>query len=1248
VIRLILLAVLATSLAAEGWQVDLPCVPGAEARIALASSALAQARALAVSWRRDGASGSDDSWLELDLITADERWFATAAALMVPGGDHLERIEVPLSASAWSGRDGRLGGDALGAVRELRLRVHGGRGGGRLTATLTALALIDEPAFVVEMAASGLVTRTLNVDSAPLWRELRLRLVGDTRGERGTLDLIDAGGRHWPLFLEQPASVVAGAWRAQGAARWVLRLGMDELPTWPARLAWNDRDSTWISPPLTLPLAQVGREPLAAAPACALAMPSAPAWNGHPAVPDGERFLRGPASALPTALAPVIAWQAGWTGFRGPDAVAHPQALAFDRCLVDVIEIDLLPQALAEEHGAFRFGLAPWAKSQGGAWEYPQDLLADDAAWPSWRWHAREVLARARAAPGLRRWRLGLEQPANRAADVARMRGLAGDLAALVSRYDRRPLLALHAHLVEHRYQKDPAGVWCGFEQGLQGWSTGPGPLAARPATVEPDGSEGTRSLAVPLIDLGGVRVGGVLRLVDGNVANLDRLEVDLRATGPASAAVQWYAWCTDQHHRWYQQPIGRAPCSPRWSTLGVDFGVDAAWQPVGHAQPWDGDQRRHLRRLGLIAFVHGDPAGIGRVAIDRIRRLGWPDEAVPTLAITDLVVAAPPTTTGVPIAADFALTVPARNPYDPEQADVAAEIVDPDGRTLRYPAYWSEPFALRMDGGSEQAVPTGAGAWHLRFSPPRGGSWRWRLVARVRWRDQTLRVEGEWRTVQVPDALPALAPLRVSTRDPRWWERTDGSWFYPLGINLRSPSDTRQQPVVAAAIAARGAPAVGGLGSADPGPLGTRAYEHWFARMRAARMNWARVWMSPWWCGLEWNKAWDEFGGLTVYNQAAAARLDRVMELAGANGIYVQLELQNHGMTSRNVDAQWDADGRGGVGSPYNRLNGGPCAAPGEFFSREDVWAIHAKRLRYTLARWGHLSHLAAFVLTSEMEFTGDWNESGAFADEAGHSDVTQRWVERSLAWFAANDPQRRSVSIHFSQPWRGAKLWRMPGLAFSNSNAYTGFQDAHQQLGGPGAGLGVALERYIDHFPPWELQRPTLLGEWGGHWERNSPDRLAGELHCGLWQQAVLPYGANVGFWWWLWVDAVDAWGQYRTIAAFVDGDDPRGRDWRPTKPALTNRDVSITGMGCADAYRLYAWAPGLQRKPVVPAVIDAGTVTLATGQPGRVWSWERWDCGKGMVSERGRVVADNDGHVRIELGRLAPDAAFKLRRE
>ena len=439
--------------------------------------------------------------------------------------------------------------------------------------------------------------------------------------------------------------------------------------------------------------------------------------------------------------------------------------------------------------------------------------------------------------------------------------------------------------------------------------------------------------------------------------------------------------------------------------------------------------------------------------------------------------------------------------------------------------------------------------------------------------------------------------------------------------------------------------PAASGLvRSLDYERQGTASYARWFAQMKANGMNWGRVWMSPWWCGIEWKREWDGYGGLNVYAQAAAARLDRVLELARTNRVYIQLELQNHGMTSRRVDPQWDDN-------PYNKANGGPCATDVEFFSSDEAWTAYAKRLRYVLARWGWNSHLAAIVLSSEMEFTGAWTD--AFRDQdAGHNPVAAAWVKRNIDWFAANDPQRRPISIHFSHPWRAAQLWRESAVAFSNSNAYTGFQGFGRLGGERGTdrgGLPIALLTYLgEHFPPDKLKRPTLLGEWGGHWETNPASVLAAELRTGVWMQAVLPFSGNTGFWWWLWVDAAGHWSDYAPIAAFTAGEDPRGAGYQIHRPVVPDsRGVTVVGMRNAKEHRYYAVISAATKNPGVAVVDDAGPARVVTDQPGSKWQVERWNCTTGKAEATIDLVSDDQGILTLPLGRLAPDAAFKLHR-
>lgn len=1248
-------------LGAEGaehvWQFELPAAGGAACEIPIATDALRDRGAIELAWSLSGAVDDDapDRWLELAILTSDGRWFTTASlpALHAGRGD---RRRIYLQAADWAGTHGRLGGDALHAVSYWRLSVHGGQTATVVSGTITALPVSDTPeetvTLAVEQVGDGVIRRTANARER--WQEWRLRLVGDARSESGTLRLVTDQGEI-PAFFEQPGENGAHGWQPQGPGRWVFRLRSGEVGS-RGHLEWRSGTHQWRSPLVQVPMAIDKDEPLPEVHPDSLPIDRVPAWEGPAAVLVHGSIVRTPPRAVDAAFAPVLRWRADWTGFRGLDATAHAQAQAWDAQLAQpVTTVDLLSDALVQEQGAFRFGLHPHHHSSGGACAYPQDWWSAAAAAEAWIAHAQDVVARTRAVPELTTWTMGCLAPANNGDQLARLHRIASAIADVATIADERPVLLRHPQLLAYRYRaNDPP--WSTFERHTEGWGSAPWPGMARPQRIS-GGSEGDHALDLPLLTAGSVRIGAAQKTIDANVSNLDRLEWDLRFEGAADVAADCYAWVTDRHHRWYQIRVTRLSAAPRWTTIGVDLDSGAAWEPVGHDAPWTGDQRRQLRRLGIAVFVHGDHDGAATVRIDRIRRLGWPECLQPPLTIDHLQVTAEPTARATPIMAEFTLSQLVTNPFDPDVADVVGEVEGPDGQRLRYPAYWTEPMALHFRGGVETVEPAGAGRWHWRFSPPQPGVWRWRIAAKLKVQDTWQESLSPWHTSSVPATWPTLIPVRPDPQDPTWWRRDDGSFWYPLGLNLRSPGDSRQDAVLVAEAAGKAVPARDADPLTAPLPgwtspqferLGTVAFDRWFKRFAANGMTWARVWMCPWWCGLEWSREWDEYGGVLVYNQHAAARLDRVLESAAEAGIYVQLELQNHGMTSDFVDQQWNPDRRGNPGSPYSTRQGGPCRSPGEFYRSEDAWQLQAKRLRYIQARWGWRSGLAAFVLSSEMEFTGDWKDSGAYGQEdLGHAPETQRWIERNLAWFAANDPMQRAVSVHFSHPWRASRLWQMEGLGFSNSNAYTGFQEAQRRLGGPGAGLAKAFDIYLNgHFPPERLKRPTIIGEWGGHWERNTPARLAAELHTGLWMQAVLPYGGNTGFWWWLWIDAADTWHEYAAVARFVAGWDPRGVRWQSRRP-LASPGVLALGMQSPREMRAYVWCEGFDRSLTVDTLSDAGTVTWRA-PAGSTWTVECWDTTSGTVIATSQATTGEDGNLVVPLGELRGDAAFVLRRK
>ena len=1203
--------------------------------LALPLDALAGVAALRLEAAREAAD-EVDCWVELRLVAADGRRYALAAPLRLAAGERRASVVVGLDAGSWAGKDGPLGADAVRAVAALELVLHGWTGQAQARVT-TIAAPVGAAAFSLVALHPGLI------EVGP-WREWRIRLAGGFRAEQGEVDLRDAAGRLWPLFLDQPGVPdAAGRWRARGPARWVLRLAPGESPVAPAVLRWRNGEEVWDSQPLTLPTAVAGHEAPAAAALSALPVPQAEAWADTAcALVDGT-WSRVGRRELPAALAPVLAWQAAWDGFRGPDAVSWPQAAALDRVLAGgVAAIDLLPAGLADEQGPFRFGLSPWTGGEG-PWHSPRDLWVSDAPWQAWRANARMLVARARAAPGLAQWSLGAVRPANDDAQRGRLLAVATGLADLVARYDRRPLVARHAQLVSFA-RTDPSGAWFAFDDSPAGWTQGPLPLFG-PVLSERGGSDGGGCIAVPVAPGGAVRVAGAQVALDVNLFNLDRLELDaaLDCGGDGGGEATLFAWATDHHHRWWQQRLGSIPGDGGWQTLGLD--AAGGWTCAAGDAVWSADLRRRIRTFGVVAYVRG-AGGQARLRLDRVRRFGWASETgVGKLAIRDLTTGPASLPRWQPIAADFALSSPSQNPYDPDFADVVGEIEGPDGKRRSHPAYWYEPQRLDFDGKTEVVVADGGGSWRWRWTPPRPGAWKWRIVARLKIREAWLKSEGDWRTTIVTDQPGGMPTVGPDPKDPTWFSAADGRFWYPIGINLRSPGDERQDGDLARERAFRSQEeepaAIRGWNSINWQRLGTRAYERWFPLMQANGMDWARVWMSPWWCGLEWRRDWDDFGGLTWFSQVSAARMDRVMELAAANHVYVQVELMNHGMVGEHADRQW-AD------SPYNRKNGGPCANVAEWFRSPEVWAIHAKRLRYTLARWGWCSNLAAWSLCSELEFTGTFDQE-AQRNDRGFSPGLQAWLEKSLAWMREHDPGRM-VTMHWSHPWSGPQHWRTPGLGFSNSNAYTAFMDFDPTLGNGKKGqrdLPLALDSYLNRvFPPQELHRPTLIGEWGGHWAENQPWALHGELRTGVWIQAVTPYAGNTGFWWWLWLDLADSWGQYAAVARFMQGEDRRGIAWTTIKPPVSGGRLSAQGMASERAIRLYVWPRGMDQDSRRNQSAG-GEAQIGGVAPGSRWHVRRYDGSSGQLLAERDLDADATGSLRLPVTAPAPDAVFKLDR-
>ncbi len=254
-------------------------------------------------------------------------------------------------------------------------------------------------------------------------------------------------------------------------------------------------------------------------------------------------------------------------------------------------------------------------------------------------------------------------------------------------------------------------------------------------------------------------------------------------------------------------------------------------------------------------------------------------------------------------------------NPCDPAQIAVDGEFTTPSGQKLLLPAF-------NWEGAQPAAGRAGeAATWKLRFSPVEIGSYILRV--RVSRHGQPAQQAGI-------AAFDCIASNRTAfvRRSGRYFKLSTGEGFLPVGANR----------------------CWGEPGALDP-------YLQDMKALSDAGANCLRIWLAPWWLPIE--------KGPGVYDPAVAARLDRIVEQAEALGLRLVVCIEQHGnlQEAGSEIALWRLH-------PYNAVNGGPCAAPAEFFTKPEALGLFRNRLRYLVARWGYSSSVMAWELFNEVEF--------------------------------------------------------------------------------------------------------------------------------------------------------------------------------------------------------------------------------------------------------------------------------------
>jgi hypothetical protein len=341
-------------------------------------------------------------------------------------------------------------------------------------------------------------------------------------------------------------------------------------------------------------------------------------------------------------------------------------------------------------------------------------------------------------------------------------------------------------------------------------------------------------------------------------------------------------------------------------------------------------------------------------------------------------------------------------------------------------------------------------------------------------------------------------------------------------------------------------------------------------------------------------------------YNQPDCFAVDRLVEAAGRQGIYLQLCMLTRDLYMNSLKSDKSPE-------------------------YEQAIRDARKTLRYCVARWGYATSVAAWEY---------WNEINPGLP-------TDRFYDELGKHFDEIDPFHH---LRVTSTWAPSpKDWRHPGLDVAQLHHYLrpeskeGFKDE----------VAVVLERtqlLRQHAP----KKPILLAEFGlaeNNWGQSTymkQDQRQVHFHNCLWASALSGACGTTQFWWWETLDLQDAYHHYRPLARFL-ADVPFTTAGLNEAAATVSteqvRPVGLQGSDCAYVWLFHreaTWWNQVVGKST-PSEVRGATLEVRGLKPGpyRVIWWDTYE-GKPL---REQSVTAAGGRLQLEVPGFPRDIACKI---
>lgn len=731
----------------------------------------------------------------------------------------------------------------------------------------------------------------------------------------------------------------------------------------------------------------------------------------------------------------------------------------------------------------------------------------------------------------------------------------------------------------------------------------------ANPPTLRVDPTNDDRvSLALDATFPGTV---GLARSIDDDqsawgTGRLFRTQIKVSTSAPNTpVSTQLAVW--HKQWGWFVSRLSRPLKTGEWNDMRwlLSEAESADWQSLDGSVEWNDSIRFRLSRMALR--FHCDAPGKRTIHIMQPTIQGV-DATPPALQVIQLRDDQNSFLQGKRYELSFDLSRAYNNPFDPDQVVVDVDYVTPSGKRHSIPGfYYQDYIRSRLSDGTEECDASGRASWKARFLPREAGLHQYAIRVSDHMGDEC-RTSTKTFTIQT---APFSGFVRIDPKDPSYMSLEDDSFFYPHGLVVRCPYDTRCTYHY----------------EFEPQPgQGTFIYENVMPHMADAGMNFIRIWMSSWWLALEWSDGFrTDYEGLGRYSQLSAWRLDRIMEMAEDLGIYVNLTLQNHGQfTFHRTDPEW-------YHNPYNIARGGTLRQPNEFWKDEFSRKMIKKRLRYTVARWAYSPALAWWEIFNEINLVQSYKTK-----------EQQEWHAEMARYIRQADPFNHIITTHYTSSGYDKEMFKIKEMEVVQSNGYN-------------YDMIKSCKSLLKRFRDSAEGKPYYINEFG---VGNTRDYHRHNLHAGLWASSVLPFSGSALFWYFQYVEGQNDYGQFTAVQQFHENEDYRERGFIETEEVIVSAGTTLTeclGMRNDEALRLWIYDKSLYRggmrqfrKDAFESTTIANVNLTIPEMPRARYHIEFWDTWEGgLIPEQNLEIDHEGGGMLFNVPTFERDIACKIER-